>query len=177
MNLLLRLLPTSLPTFVREEILSELFTATAQAFGCERPELDGLNCAETLQVYAEFTRDRAEAALRSGDDLAAIEASLYANAYPLGRKLRRVLAVDEMDEVLALGQRLYGAIGVDFHGDQDGQVTVTDCYFRRYYSGPVCALISALDRGVFAGLSGGWQLEFSERLTEGASACRAWLRS
>jgi len=55
-------------------------------------------------------------------------------------------------------------------------VTVKRCYFSQFYSGSVCDLISALDDGVFSGLSGGGRLVFSERLTEGNACCRAKLR-
>jgi hypothetical protein len=77
---------------------------------------------------------------------------------------------------MELGQILYRAIGVEVQGDEQGNVTVSRCYFSRFYSGPVCDLISALDDGVFSGLSGGGRLVFSERITEGGVCCRAELK-
>jgi hypothetical protein len=98
----------------------------------------------------------------------------------LGEKLRRWFAVDTMEEVMALGEILYRAIGVEIRGECPssawGEVTVSRCYFSELYTGPVCDLISALDDGVFSGLSGGGRLTFSERLTEGAACCRASLQ-
>jgi hypothetical protein len=40
----------------------------------------------------------------------------------------------------------------------------------------VCALVSALDRGLLAGLTCGGELEFRQRITEGADSCRACVR-
>jgi hypothetical protein len=81
-----------------------------------------------------------------------------------------------VEEVMALGQILYRAIGVEIQGDSQGDLIVKRCYFSQFYSGPVCDLISALDDGVFSGLSGGGRLAFSERLTEGRECCRAKLQ-
>jgi hypothetical protein len=77
---------------------------------------------------------------------------------------------------MALGQILYRAIGIEIQGDGQGNVTVKRCYFSQFYAGSVCDLISALDDGLFAGLSGGGRLTFSERLTEGSGCCRAKLQ-
>jgi hypothetical protein len=176
MNILLKILPHNLPAFIREEILAELLEATADAFECPAPTFDHLSYEECLRTYALFTREQAEKALQTGRDVPAIKTQLYQNAYPLGGKLRKWFAVDTMEEVMELGQILYRAIGVEIQGDTQGDVTVKRCYFSQFYSGPVCDLISALDDGVFSGLSGGGRLAFSERLTEGRECCRAKLQ-
>jgi len=54
-------------------------------------------------------------------------------------------------------------------------VIIKYCGFSRFYTGRVCRLISALDGGTFAGLSGGGKLEFSQRITEGHDCCRGRL--
>ena len=176
MNILLRILPPNLPRFVRKEILAELFEATADAFGCPAPVYDHLPYDECLRTYALFTREQAEKALQAGRDIPAIKTQLYQNAYSLSGKLRKWFAVDTMEEVMKLGQILYRAIGIEIRGDNQGDVTVKRCYFSQFYSGSVCDLISALDDGVFSGLSGGGRLAFSERLTEGRECCRAKLQ-
>ena len=162
MNILLKILPHHLPVFIREEILAELFEVTADAFGCPAPALDHLSYDERLRIYALFTREQAEKAIQAGRDVSAIKTRLYRNAYPLGRKLRKWFDVDTMAEVMELGQILYRAIGFDIQGDTQGDVIVKRCYFSQFYSGQVCDLISALDDGVFSGLSGGGRLAFSE---------------
>jgi hypothetical protein len=175
MNILFKILPHNLPVFIREEILSELFEATAHAFECPAPAHHHLSYDACLRTYALFTREQAEKALHTGRDISAIKTQLYQNAYPLGWKLHKWFGLDTMDEVMALGQILYRVIGVEIEGDTQGDVTVKRCYFSQFYSGPVCDLISALDDGVFSGLSGGGRLAFSERLTEGSQCCRAKL--
>jgi hypothetical protein len=175
MNVLLKILLHNLPVFIQEEILAELFEATADAFECPAPALDHLSYDECLRTYALFTREQAEKALQAGRDIPAIKSQLYQNAYPLGRKLRKWFGVDTMEEVMEFGQILYQAIGVEIQGDSQGDVIVKSCYFSQFYSAPICDLISALDDGVFSGLSGGGRLTFSERLTEGRECCRAKL--
>jgi hypothetical protein len=175
MNILLRILPHNLPAFIRREIVAELLEATADAFGCAAPALDNLSCDGCLRTYALFTTEQAEKALQAGRDVPAIKTRLYQNTFPLGWKLRKWFAVDTMAEVMELGQILYRAIGVEIQGDARGAVVVNSCYFSHFYPGPVCDLISALDDGVFSGLSGGGRLAFSERLTEGKECCRAKL--
>ncbi len=176
MNILFKLLPHELPAFIREEILAELFEATAEAFECPAPTLDHLSYAKCLRTYALYTCVLANKALLSGSDVSALKTRLYHNAYPLGEKLHKWLSVDTMEEVMELGQILYHAIGVDIQGDGHGDVIVKSCYFSQFYSSPVCDLISALDDGVFSGLSGGGRLVFSERITEGCEFCKAKLQ-
>lgn len=176
MNILVKLLPHTLPDFIRREILAELLTATAAGFACPAPALRHLSYEECLRTYSRFTREKAEQALQSGCDLPTLKAQLYENAYPLGLKLRKWFGLETMAEVMALGQILYRAIGVEMEGDSQGNVCVQRCYFSHFYSGPVCDLISALDEGIFSGLSGGARLTFSQRLTEGGACCRAQLQ-
>ncbi len=172
MNLLLRMLPHNLPAFIRNEILAELFEATANAFGCKAPVTGHLSYDQRLLAYARFTREQAEKILRAGTGIQAVKSQLYQNAYILGKKLRQGLAVSTLDEVMALGTILYRAIGVEMQGDANGEMAVQRCCFSQYYTGCVCDLISALDDGVFSGLSGGGRLVFSERMTEGRECCR-----
>jgi hypothetical protein len=70
---------------------------------------------------------------------------------------------------------LYQILGIDFEGDTSGEVTIKKCFFSDYYSQQVCQIISSLDEGVAAGLSGGGNLSFSGRITEGKDCCRARL--
>jgi hypothetical protein len=175
-KILLRALPHRLPALACKAILAELCEATADAFRCPAPALDHLSYNERLRTYALFTRERAEKALQAGHDIPAIKTQLYQNAYPLGGKLRKWFRVETMEEVMELGQILYRAIEIEIQGDAQGDLTVKRCYFSQFYSGLVCDLISALDNGVFSGLSGGGRLVFSERLTEGRECCKARLQ-
>jgi hypothetical protein len=182
MNILLKLLPSvvfdaiTILAFIRKKVLAELFEATADAFECPAPAHDHLSYDACLRTYALFTREQAEKALQAGRDIPAIKTQLYQNAFPLGAKLRRWFAVESMEEVMELGRILYRAIRVEIQGDTQGDLTMKRCYFSQFYSSPVCDLISALDDGVFSGLSGGGRLAFSERLTEGRGCCKAKLQ-
>lgn len=176
MNILLKILPHNLPAFICEEILAELLAATADAFACPAPSLGQHSYDKRLRAYAMFTREQAEKALQSGHDATALKIRLYQNAYPLGEKLRNWFIVKTIAEAMELSQILYQAIGVEITGDTQGDVTVKRCYFSQFYSSPVCDLISALDDGIFSGLSGGGRLAFSERITEGRACCKAKLQ-
>lgn len=175
MSFLIKILPHHLPAFVRAEILGELFEATAASFGCLVPVHSHLSYDECLRAYALFTCEQAQRALQEGRDIPSIKKHLFENAYPLGEKLRKWFAVDAMEDVMELGQILYQAIGVEVQGNNQGDVTVNCCFFSQFYSGSVCDLISALDDGVFSGLSGDGRLVFSQRLTEGSACCKAKL--
>jgi hypothetical protein len=172
-NLLARLLVFHTPGIVRSRILHELFAATAAGFDCAASETAGLSHDATLAAYARFTRDEAIRAMREGHNPVETQARLRREAAALGRRLRGVLGVSGTAEALAVARPMYGAIGVDFRGSPAGDVTVSRCYFSDVYTPDVCRLVSALDEGLLAGLAGGGRLAFSERLTEGATCCRA----
>lgn len=159
----------------RKQVLGALFAATARAFGAPALSLAGLPADECLRHYAMFTQSQAAAVLRRGDDLDALQERLYRNAYGLGRACRWMFRTESVADTMAVGQVLYRLLDIDFQGDVEGDVVIRRCYFSRFYSGQVCQVMSAADRGVLAGLSDGGQLVFSARLTEGQACCRAHL--
>ncbi len=78
---------------------------------------------------------------------------------------------------MALGRSLYDILDIDFDGSDSGsgsgEITISRCYFSSFYSPEVCQVMSAMDRGLLAGLAGGGELVFIERITEGQPCCRA----
>ncbi len=176
-----------IPRSARRRALEELFARTAAAFGSRVPPAQGLGAEERLAEYARFTREKAEKALagledgsaESGDaagsptTLAALERRLYRAALRLGGRYRLQLAVRSPSEALAAARIIYRALGIDFRGSSDGQIVIRRCFFADLYTPRVCALVSALDRGLMAGLAGGGELRFAQRLTEGAGCCQA----
>jgi hypothetical protein len=76
---------------------------------------------------------------------------------------------------MVAARAVYRVLDIDLRGSPAGEVVVARCSFARIYSPEVCALMSSLDSGLFAGLTGGRRLTFSLRLTEGAPACAATL--
>jgi hypothetical protein len=173
MNILVAILKYYSPEFIKKRVLNELFVITARAFGCAVPSLKGFSYAGLLKQYALFTRVAAEESLRHNHDLQAIRNRLFDQACQLGRELRKKFNIRTDEEVMELGQKLYDILGIEFRGNSQGAVTIRKCFFSEYYSSQVCQLISALDEGVLAGLSGGGQLNFSQRITDGKNCCQA----
>jgi hypothetical protein len=157
----------------RRRVIERLFARTAAAFGCPVPSFQARGAEGLLARYARFTREQAEAALDGGADLQALERRLFSAALALGSYYRLRLGVRSFRDAMAAARLIYGGLGIDFWGGPDGEVEVRRCAFAAVYTPRVCALISALDRGLLSGLTGGGELQFRQRLTEGAPACRA----
>jgi hypothetical protein len=172
MNLLVRMLGWYTPVFVKRWALLELFHSTAQAFGHELPACNR-SFDQCLRAYAQFTALEVKRALGRGDDLVALEDRLWHNAHRLGKRLRTFLHLARTEDAMRLARLLYGMIGIDFQSDARGEITIQCCYFSQFYSPQVCQIISSLDEGLLAGLTGGGRLTFSARITEGAPRCRA----
>jgi hypothetical protein len=176
MSLALRMLDGHVPAVVRRAALRALFATTAAGFGCPVPPLEGLDADGLLRCYAEFTRDQAEATLRDGRDLPELHDRLERGAHARGARLRAGLHLRTTEASMATARMVYGLLDIDLQGTRDGEITVRRCPFSEVYSAEVCRLVSALDAGLLAGLSGGDHLEFTQRITEGAPCCLARLR-
>lgn len=173
MSVALRLLQLYTPGLFKNHALSELFEATANAFGREVPSLEKQSFQQRLGTYAQFTAVQAEECIKRGEDLASLEARLHRNAHRLGQRLRERFGITRQTEVMALASILYHIIDIDFEGSPQGDIVIRRCYFSQFYSPRVCGLISALDEGLLVGLAGGGTLTFTERITQGCDACKA----
>jgi hypothetical protein len=173
MNILATLLRLHTPGPVRDRVLNELFAATAVGFRCAAPDTAGLSGNAKLVAYARFTREQAAQAIREERDLDAVQARLRREAFALGDRLRGLLGVEGVTETMATARTLYRMIDIDLSATSEGDVTIRRCFFSDYYTPDTCRLISALDEGILAGLAGGGQLEFSQRITQGHGTCRA----
>ena len=173
MNLLVTLLQIHTPEYVKKRALIQLFKFTAAAFGCEAPPLARLSSDEGLLQYALFTQSHVEGLIRSARDLETVQHRLYQNAVELGKLHGKRLRIHTVKDTMAIGRVLYRILGIEFQGNAQGEVIIRRCYFSRFYSSQVCQIMSAMDRGLFAGLSNGGQLDFSSRITEGQPCCRA----
>jgi hypothetical protein len=172
-SLRLRLAHLYLPAGIRKRKLGELLRLTARAFDAVPPSIEGLSLEATRRRYAEFSQETAERALGRPEGLEAIRQRLFEEAQRLGQELARELGVSTPKEVMTAARILYRGLEIDLRGDGQGAIVIRRCSFSSRYSPEVCRLISALDAGVLAGLAGGGELEFSQRLTEGADSCRA----
>lgn len=173
MNLKGQLLRFYMPEFVRQRALRELFRSTATALGASMPAMYGASAEELLHRYALFTAEEAGALVRSGHDLVPIRYRLYDSAHAIGTSLRHELQITSARDSLAAARAVYRSLRIDFRPMPEGDVRIPRCFFSRFYSAPVCHLVSALDQGLLAGLSGGGRLEFRQRMTEGAPCCVA----
>lgn len=161
--------------WVRRREIELLFARTAAAFGRSVPPQGARGASGRLREYALFTRDGAEAALVGGGGLRAQEGRLFDSAQALGRGYRSRLRLRDATDEMAAARLIYRCLGIDFRGSAEGEVSIRDCGFAAFYTPRVCALMSALDRGLLDGLTGGGLLEFRQRLTDGADSCRACL--
>lgn len=175
MKIALAILDFYTPGSFRKQILRRLFSATARAFGADPPPTGGFSAGRLLQAYALFTRDQSEKLWAENRDEDEAAGKLFQNAFDLGTALRQKLGVRSREDVIRASRVLYRVLGISFEGRTDGRVAIRDCYFSRLYTSRVCRLVSALDAGAAAGLSGGGRLEFSQRITEGHDSCRASL--
>ncbi len=176
MNFLQTILRFYIPASVKRQKLRELFALTADAFRCEVPPTERMSYKEILEKYAVFTRDEVEKAITQGKDIEAIKQRLFQNAVYLGESLRKSFHITDLRSVMTTSRILYRILGIEFCGCPDGEVFIERCFFSSYYSRETCEIMSSLDEGVAAGLSGGMKLEFVERITEGKDCCKAHLK-
>ncbi|MCD8341452.1 MAG: hypothetical protein LUC87_04755 [Clostridiales bacterium] len=153
-----------------------LLHQTARAFGVDPPKAAGRSAPKLLKAYAQLTSEEAMRALEHGDDLEALHQKLYQMACALGKHLRRWLRPKDKEDCLAVIILLYRNIGIQIEEEVPGTFCVRKCYFSAFYTPEVCAVISAIDQGIFAGVYQGGTLAFRERITEGHNVCRADFR-
>ncbi len=177
MNPLGRLAQGHTPEFARKWALAQLFAAAAAAFECDAPPPGRLSHKERLEQFAEFTRSHVETLLSGRGDLEAVQGRLYRDAWVLGRRCGRLLGIRSVEDTMDMGRVLYRILDIEFQGDARGEVLISRCHFSRFYSPGVCRIMSAMDRGMLAGLSNGGQLVFLSRITEGQACCRAHFTS
>jgi hypothetical protein len=175
LTLLFSMMRYFVPGSMKRGGLLRLFELTADAFQCEMPELRGLSFDDCLERYAVFTKDQAEAYLRSGQPIEVVKSRLYRNSREFGQALRKSFQIESWGAAVRALEGMYAAIGIDLRSDAQGGVTVSRCFFSKYYTGEVCELICSLDEGLAAGLSDGGELCFVERITGGNGSCRGTL--
>lgn len=172
--MLLKIMQLYMPEFIKKKKLNELLQLTAEAFQSEQPELKGLSFTECLSIYALFTKEQAENYLQSERQYEEVKNRLYNNSYIYGQKLKKSFHITSWEEAAMLLKTIYNLIGIDFEYNSQGDITIKQCFFSKYYSSEVCKLMSSMDDGLAAGLSGGGSLCFHQRITEGCSCCKGY---
>ncbi len=150
-----------------------LMSETAKVFGADAPETAGLSSEELLRKYAIFSSEKAARAIWTGKDQVELRRNLYRMAYRLGSILRVLVRPKDDGECFAVIALLYKNIGISIAEDGSGRIRVDRCCFSDFYTPQICSVISAIDKGIFAGVYHGGELKFRERITEGRDACRA----
>ena len=176
MGLLLAAASIYFPQFIQKRKLEILFQATADAFGIDKPSTNNLSYDQCLELYARFTQKEAGWTIQQGND-PEVQSRLRRNAYRIGEQLKAEFHIHTADEVMRLSALVYKLLHIDFHGEPGGNIIIRDCFFSAYYSSDICRLISSLDEGLLAGLSGGGTLNFSHRITDGNECCRAYFKA
>ena len=178
MTLRLRAFAAMPPSALRPFVVRRLLRRSADAFGVRLP-LSGRPRpgSELLRAYATFSAARAELLLAGYGDLDVVQQDLWRFADQMGRGLRRWLGIATLADAMVAAHAVYQALEIDLSGSPTGEVVVNRCSFAAVYGPEVCAVMSALDAGLFAGLTGGRTLTFTRRITEGAPACLASLRT
>lgn len=170
--MVLKIMQSCMPEFIKKKMLKQFFRLTAEAFRKEMPELKGLCFDECLTNYALFTREQAETYLQQERLAEEVRNRLYQNSCAFGKKLARGLGVKNRNEAVEMLKAAYKLIGIEFHYVGEGEFVIEKCFFSRFYSGEVCAFISSLDEGLAAGLSVDGRMCFHQRITEGACYCK-----
>ncbi|HEX6577458.1 MAG TPA: hypothetical protein VF082_03745 [Jiangellaceae bacterium] len=176
MTLRLRAFAAVPPSLLRPFVVRRLLHRTADAFGVRRPPMRArASGMDLLFAYATFSNTRAELLLAGHGDIHAARRELWRIAERIGRGLRRGLGITTVADAMVAARAVYRALDIDLRGSPTGEVVVARCSFAGIYGPEVCAVMSSLDAGLFAGLTGGQRLAFTRRITEGAPACLATL--
>lgn len=176
MTLRLRAFAAIPPSLLRPFVVRRLLGRTADAFGAHPPPSRGrVSGKDLLPAYATFSNARAELLLAGHGDADAVRRDLWRIADQIGCGLRRALGVTTVADAMVAARVVYRALDIDLQGSLTGEVVVARCSFARIYGPEVCAVMSSLDAGLFAGLTDGRRLTFTRRITEGAPACLATL--
>jgi len=173
MRLLLKILRFSPPGFVRKRELRKLIASTSSALGRPVPSTAGLSAEECLMAYARFTKSEVDALVTRGADLRVLQERLFREAQRFGMRYRSLFGVSSLQEASDVDRFLYRCLGIDVLPGDPRELTVSRCFFSAFYTPETCRFISALDDGLFEGLSGGGRLRFTDRITEGHACCKA----
>ena len=174
-RLLLSILERCTPSFVVSFELQVLMSITARAFARKGSAVWYLPARRALERYAEFSAEcMARQSLTEDCGL-----RLYRYAFAAGRRIRKLTGFTKRDDLSKLVIYLYRNINIAMSGSVPEDISVSGCFFSRYYTPEMCRMMSNLDSGIVAGVCGrkfGSRLAFNARITEGDGVCRAVVR-
>lgn len=175
MSFILRLSKFYTPIFIKKIILKKLYRITVKAFGLELPYIKRLSYSELLQHYAIYVKVQCSMVLLDSEKIQKIKQNLFVNAFIEGVKLSKLLNIKIMKDIISATELFYSIIKIDFKSNLKGEVCINYCYFSDYFSNEICRIMCFLDEGIIAGISGGYVLNFYQRITENHDCCKAEL--
>ena len=173
MNLLYNIFKKYTPSFIKRRELKELAYRASLAFDKEMPSFTGKSFNECLILFALFTKNSVEQLIKDDIDLESVKQDLFVQAYDYGKKIRKKFNVSSSEEAIGIFILLYKLIGIEVESYNHSELIIGKCYFSRFYTSGICKVMSALDEGVFEGISDGSRLTFEQRITEGCSCGKA----
>ena len=174
MNIKLFLSQFYLPASYRKRKTAELFDITTKAFGIKPAAIFPTESPDALlKRYAEFSKDQTQIILKNKRLVDEIKAGLFAGAREMGVCLRNELNLKNDRDFHIATRVIYKALKIDLEFLGNGEIVIKKCFFSGFYSEKICSLMSSLDSGLIAGLSGGLKMSFYQRITEHCSCCRA----
>lgn len=104
-------------------------------------------------------------------------AQMFRAGYIMGCEARQRLGVGEnIEDTIAAARILYKVLGIKFQVEKQGKnmiLRVNSCSLALQYTPETCKIMSAADKGVLNGLNSNMDMEFVDRITEGAKECTA----
>jgi hypothetical protein len=179
LSLTLNLLSFCTPERVKKKEIYQLFKVTADAFNSKMPKFDlkKISSGKILQEYALFTKEKTDEFIKAygidSEKLTGLKNRLYKSSYEMGKEIKKNLKIKNSAEILKVMKLIYKIIKIDFKKYKNGVVIINSCFFSSYYNHDICCVISSLDKGLAAGISGGSNLEFFQRITDGKGCCSA----
>lgn len=179
MSLILNLLSFYTPERVKKKEIYQLFKVTVDAFNLKMPKFDlkKISRGKFLKEYALFTKEKTTKFIKThgidSEELIELKNRLYESSYEMGKEIKKNLKIKNSGEILKVMKLIYKIIKIDFKKGKNGVVIINNCFFSSYYDQDICGVISSLDKGLAAGISGGGKLEFFQRITDGKDCCSA----
>jgi hypothetical protein len=135
---------------------------------------------ERRSIMANAHNRRVKTLIRElgyGDAIEFGRRAMFKVGYQLGKDARRRLGIgNSFQDLESAAKIMYKILGIEFKiENKDGNIimVVNRCALSKYYSPEACMVLSAADEGVVRGLNEKMSIRFKERITEGASECRA----
>ena len=108
-------------------------------------------------------------------------AQMFRAGYIMGCEARQRLGVDEnIEDTIAAARILYKVLGIKFQVEKQGKniiLRVNSCSLALQYTPETCKIMSAADKGVLNGLNSNMDMEFVDRITEGAERMHSLYKS